>query len=226
MSWNRLKYDACEQKKYVYETVGPGNYRMQEPLNCGACFQDNPSIILQRGGVSMDKNVDWRFYAGPVDVESDLFNLTRAASRCPTGKYLPKCAKCGVIWQGQPCGAGVVSFCQSCKNTAGKRCGDQNLVDFPNCTFPVEHTRLNSCAPRGVGVNRFNPLCMDPQANLFFPGAMQVPTRLVVKDNHRPCVPVPAINSMLPPPRPTNCPKIAPTCGMYTDALYQYDVCG
>lgn len=229
MSWNRLSSDACEQKKRVYEAVGPGNYRVEQPLNCGSCFQDNPAIIMQKSGVSLQGGVAWRFYDGPVDVESDLRNLNRPATRCPTGKYIPKCTACGCIYQGQPCGSGVAALCRSCKQgnvKAGRMCGDENVVDFPDCTFPVEFTRLSSCAPRGVGLNRFNPLCLDPQANIFFPGAYQIPTRLVVKDNHRPCVPVPAINSMLPPPRAMPCPKIEPTCGMFSDALYQYDVCG
>ena len=224
MSWNRLKYDVCEQKKYVQESIGPGNYKIGQPLNCGACFQSNPSIIMQKSGVSLQKGVDWRFYDGPVDVESDLRNLNRYASKCPTKKYVPKCGNCGCVYQGQPCGAGVVPLCKGCKNK-GAMCG-QNNVDFPECHFPVEHTRLSSCAPRGVGLNRFDYLCMDPQKDLIFPGAMQVPTRLVVKDNHRPCVPIPAINSMEPPRSKMPCPKIEPTCGMFTDALYQYDVCG
>lgn len=206
MSWTRLKYDACEQKKSIYESVGPGNYRIEQPLNCGACFQDNPSIIMQKSGVSLQGNVDWRFYNGPVDVESDLRNLSRPASRCPTKKYSPKCS---------PCEQGNI-----------KKCGDENIVDFPDCHFPVEWTRLSSCPPRGVGLNRFDSLCLDPQANLFFPGSYQIPTRLVVKDNHRPCVPVPAVNSMKPPERQMPCPKIEPTCGMFTAPLYAYDRCG
>ena len=126
-------------------------------------------------------------------------------------------------------GAGVTSMCQACKQgglSKGQRCGDQTLVDFPECHFPVEYTRLNSCPPRGQSINRFNPLCLDPQKNIFFPGAYQIPTRLVMKDNHRPCVPIPAVNSMAPPPRAMPCGKIEPVCSMFSDALYQYDVCG
>lgn len=228
MSWTRLKYDQCEQKKRIYESVGPGNYRVQEPLNCGTCYQKNPSIILQKSGVSMKGGVDWRFYNGPVDVESDLLNLTRHASRCPTDKYIPRCSGCNCIYQGQPCGAGVAILCSDCKNNPqkGKRCGDESLVDFPDCDFPVEYTRLNSCPPRGVGINRFEPLCLDPQKNILFPGSYQIPTRLVVKDNHRPCVPVPAVNDMSPPQRPMLCEQTQPVCGNFTSAMYHYDACG
>lgn len=205
MSFNRLKYDLCEQQQYVKETVGPGNYYLKEPLICGSCYQNNPSIIMQKSGVSMNGNVDWRFYDGPVDVESNLRNLNLPASRCPSKKYLPQCTSCGCRYQGQPCGAGVSKLCQDCKDGKiknGKRCGDQNLVDFPDCHFPVQHTRLNDCAPRGVGINRFEFPCMDPQANLFFPGAVQIPTRLVSRDNFKPCKRTPMVNNMNP------CPEI------------------
>jgi len=206
MSWNRLKYDVCEQKQYIKETLAPGNYCVQQPLICATCFQDNPSIKMQKIGVSMNGNVGWRFFDGPVDVESDLRNLNLPASRCPSKKYLPKCQGCGCRYQGQPCGSGVSKLCQNCKIGKiknGKRCGDQNLVDFPDCHFPVEHTRLNNCAPRGVGINRFAYPCLDPQANLFFPGASQIPSRLVERDNFRPCKRTPVINSMIP------CPEIS-----------------
>jgi hypothetical protein len=229
MSWNRLRYDYCEQKKQVFESVGPGNYQVQTPVLCGTCFQDNPSVIMQKSGVSLNRGYDWRFYDGPVDVESDLRNITRPASRCPSDKYLPKCTNCGCIYQGLPCGAGVAQMCQACKQgklSRGERCGDQNMVDFPNCHFPVEHTRLDSCPPRGLSVNRFETLCLDPQKNVFFPGAYQIPTRLVMKDNHRPCVPIPAVNSMAPPPRMQPCPRTEPVCANFTAPLYQYDVCG
>lgn len=207
MSFNRLKDDVCEQKQYIKESAGPGNYQVQQPLNCGSCFQNNPSIIMQKSGVSLNGNYDWRFYSGPVDVESELKNLTRAASRCPTDKYLPKCGKCGCRYQGQPCGAGV-SICGNCNGNmlkAGKRCGDENIVDFPDCHFPVIHTRLNDCAPRGVGVNRFEYPCIDPQKNVMFPGCFRISSRLVMKDNFKPCAPKPAVNNMDPLPKACPC---------------------
>ena len=30
---------------------------------------------MQKTGVSMNSGVQWRFYGGPVDVESDLLNM-------------------------------------------------------------------------------------------------------------------------------------------------------
>ena len=156
---------------------------------------------MQKTGVSLNSEVDWRFYDGPVDIESELRNLSRPASRCPTRKYLPKCSQCECRYQGKPCGSNLSHLCNDCKNgniKDGKNCGDKNLVDFPDSYFPVEYTRLTDSVPRGVGINRFEYPCIDPQANLFFQGEKQVLTRTVVKDNYKPVKCLPKINSMDP----------------------------
>ena len=182
MSFNRLKYDVCEEKQYSKETVSPGNYYINQPLICGSCYQDNPAIIMQKSGVSLNGNVDWRFYDGPIDIESELKNLTRPASRCPSDKYVPKCSNCGIRYQGQ----NSSKLCNNCTNDNiknGKKNGNKNLVDFPDCHFPVDYTRLSSCIQRGIGIDRFEYPCMDPQANIFFPASLS--TRLSVKDNYK-----------------------------------------
>ena len=46
----------------------PGNYKLNTPVTCSGCFQPNPSVIAQKGSVSMEKNTPWRFYDGPVAV--------------------------------------------------------------------------------------------------------------------------------------------------------------
>lgn len=231
MSFNRLLYDKCEQQKLNKESMGPGNYQTNTPVICSNCFQDNPRIMNQRTGVSLNTGVDWRFYAGPIDVDSELKNINRAATRCPQKKYMPQTDGCYCPDQGEPAGGGVTTGCEN-KNSPLKkswtRCGDNNLVDFPRCYFPTEDTRLSNpaCNLRGTGINRFAPLCLNPQNQIAFPGDYQVPTRLVVKDNHRPCVPTPAINSMIPAPRKQPCPETTKVCGAFTSPMYQYDVCG
>jgi hypothetical protein len=199
MSFNRLKYDTCEIKQYNKESTGPGNYLYETPLICNNCFNPNPSIINQKTGVSINNNVDWRFYSGPVDIESELLNLNKRASRCPEEK-----------------------------NSLGNLENDK-LFNFPNCYFPTEDTRLSNPSTnlRGTGWNRFDPLCHDPQYQISFPGESMTPTRLVVKDNHRASVVPPKVNDMNPYQDMSPCPKISPdVCGNYTGPLYQYDVCG
>ena len=176
MSFNRLKYDICEQKKYVKESVGPGKYVLDQPLICAACFQDNPSVIMQKAGVSLNKSSPWRFYSGPVDTESELKNLSRPASRCPSGKYIPK----------NP----------NLATNIGKMPQDKDLVSFPTCHFPGNYTRLNDCMPRSTSLNRFEHPCLNPQVNLEIP--CRENTRLNAKDNFVMCKRKPAINSMNP----------------------------
>ena len=197
MSFNRLKYDNCEMKKHNQESTGPGKYLYQTPIQCNNCLNENPRIISQKNGVSLNGNTDWRFYAGPVDVESELFNITHSASRCPRNELS--------------------------KGTHEK------LINFPNCSFPTEDTRLSNPSTnlRGTGWNRFDPLCMDPQQHITFPGTYATSTRLVFKDNHRPSVVQPSVNDMNPNEKLRPCPKISPdVCGNFTEPLYQYDVCG
>lgn len=201
MSFNRLAYDTCESKIAIQESVAPGVYQINTPVLCNTCFQDNPQIINQRGGVSMNANTDWRFNAGPIDVETDLMNINRPATNCPSGKFQPKCPNCNIVLSGQPCGQGVAEVCKNCSMPLpkGAMC-NQDLVNMPDCHFPVENTRLSNppSTLRGTGWNRFEYLCLDPQADLFFPGKLDEDTRLVARDNFKPCVRTPKVNSMHP----------------------------
>ena len=215
MSLNRLLYDKCYGEKKLEESIRPGLYNTNTPVICGNCLPENPEIMPNRTGVSINSNVPGRFFAGPIDIESDLRNINRVASRCPTLKYNPTCPNCKCRNQGEPCGQGVVAGCKMCgaklepegkasvegfnsKETEqvhlrsdGKRCGDNNLIDFPGCNFNIEDTRLSNppSTLRGTGVNRFTPLLMNPQENIFFPGEYHIPSRTDFRDNHRPCLP-------------------------------------
>lgn len=232
MSFNRLKYDNCETKKYNQESSGPGEYMYNTPKDCKICWNDNVRIINQKVGDSMNSNVDWRFYNGPVDVESDLFNINRRSSSCPSNKYTPNCDPKNFNNQGEPCGSGVIQSCN--KNNSElrnpwNRANDNNLTNFENCYFQTEDTRLSNPNSnlRGTGINRFNPLLFEPQDKCMFPGEYLTSTRLVFKDNHRPSVVSPKVNDMNPYLKQESCPKIDKNvCGNYTKPLYQYDVCG
>lgn len=272
MSFNRPMYDYCEGKKRLQESTEAGNYATQTPVICSNCLPSNPRIMPNRSGVSMNKGVDWRFYAGPIDVESDLFNLNRIYSKCPGNKYHPNAKDCLAVNQGQPAGAGVIDTTMPDNKVAnagdyskvpingtargvqftsngrgvvegfanrpnqgsfkknGQRCTDNDLVDMPSCSFDTEDTRLSNppSTLRGTGINRFNPLCFDPQDQIFFPGDYQVSSRLVFRDNHRPCIPSLDVISRppLPPAKPLPCPETVKTCGAFVGPMYQYDVCG
>ena len=91
MSFNRLNYDTCAYKQNLYQSVGPGEYRLTEPPNsCDICLPETPHIRLQKQGVSVRGDMPL------IDVDSELMNLTRPATNCPSKKYIPDGSQCGL----------------------------------------------------------------------------------------------------------------------------------
>jgi hypothetical protein len=76
--FTRLHDDQCEQNKRYQEMVGPFEYRMK------LFFSENPKKCREKQNT---------FIMRPdlVDQESELKNITRHNSRCPSMKYQPDC---------------------------------------------------------------------------------------------------------------------------------------
>lgn len=194
MSFNRLNYDTCAYKQNLYQSVGPGEYMLTEPPNVEElCFSQSPQVRLQKTGVSVDPNKPL------IDVDSELLNLTRAATNCPSRKYIPDGSQCGLT------------------NPKDK---EDNLKHGKDCYFDVEDTRLSNppCTLRGTGWNRWEWLCLDPQERVLIPFDYNISNRLVVKDNHRPCIPTPIDVDLSLPPDTGNikCGPINSTCSVPT----------
>lgn len=104
-----------------------------------------------------------------IDVDSELLGITRKASDCPGKQYLP---------QEKP-------FCQT------RLTNECNELD-------AEHTRLSNppCTLRCRGWNRWEWLCQDPQDRVIMPFDTNINNRLIVKDNHRACIPKPLDQSL------------------------------
>ena len=103
-------------------------------------------------------------YQAPlVDAESELRNITNPSTKCPTKKYYPTSCRDGV-----PFGYG-------------------------DCFKDSEETRQSNPASnlRGTGWNRWEILCKNPQDQALVPFDFNISNRLIVKDNHRPCIPKP-----------------------------------
>ena len=205
MSFSRLKYDTGNHQKEDQESMGPGLYTLNTPVQCSQILPKDPRLRAQKQGVSQQKNVDWRFYSGPIDVESELYGINRPNSRCPQDKFIPGCQE---------------------KIIGGYNCED-NAHDFNIGGYNIEDTRLSNppSTLRGTGINRFEPLCLDPQDRVLFPCSFNVNTDLLVKDNHRPSVPEP-VEYKMPKPKPLPCIKTNQVCGNYTLPMHAYDVCG
>lgn len=189
MSLNNLNYDKCAEKQYFQDSIKPGLYIINPPVIVTPCFQTNPEIINQKGGDSMNANTDWRFFAGPVDVESDLFNIDRRASKCPKYKYQPKCPNCQVITSGQPCGDGVSLSCHFCgiKLPKGAMC-NQNLINLPECYLPTDQTRLSNPVQslKSIGFDRWEQPLFNPQETIYEPKTRnEIDTRNIYRDRHQ-----------------------------------------
>ena len=191
MSFNRLNYDTCAYRQNLYQSVGPGEYMLTEPPNLDEiCFAESPQIRLQRQGVSVDSTKPL------IDVDSELMNITRDASNCPSKKYIPDGTQCKMPTK------------------------KAELQHGKDCYFTVEDTRISNpaCNLRGTGWNRWEWLCLDPQERVLIPFDYNISNRLVVKDNHRPCVPTPVdVNLSLPPDTgDITCEKTGSVCGVPT----------
>lgn len=69
---------------------------------------------------------------------------------------------------------------------------EQTTSNVITCNNTTSFTRLSNplCTSRGVGINRFQPICTDPQINISNPDKYEygVDTKNIYKDNYNPCM--------------------------------------
>ena len=219
MSFNRCNYDTCQYKQVLAESIGPGHYMINTPpISCEPCYPFDPTVRLQSSGASIDTTKNM------IDIDSEMLNITRAYSKCPSKKWITKCSNCQNSFVGEPCGQGVSTTCNPCKNNLkpGERCPDSyssGLKHWKDCFVPPEDTRTSNpaCNLRGTGWNRWEWLCLDPQERIEMPFDYNIDNRIIVKDNHRPCIPTPVDpRPTLPIPQELPCETTENTCGNYT----------
>jgi hypothetical protein len=210
MSSNRLSYDLCSYKQVLGETTGPGFYQLNTPpVSCKPCHPTDPRVRLQSGGVALNQNTNL------IDIDSELIGIGRNLTSCSSKKYLPNNINNSF---------GEEKDSNGCQKNA-KVCIDETKepILFDECFKPSVDTRLNNppCNLRGTGWNRWEWLCKNPQANLEEPYDLRINSRLLSKDNHRPCIPKP-IDQFLAHPEYNEeevCEKITPlenTCAVPT----------
>ncbi len=190
MSFNRPLYDTCQQKKHEDNSASVGLYALNTPVICDTCYQPNPSLRMQKNGVSMNKNTPWRFYHGPVDVETDLKNINRTLSNCQDQQYSKTNDK---LQKMEDC------YFPSNSNT--------RLSNPPNNL-------------RGKAWNFYGyPIC-DPQKDVIMPQSFMIPSRILAKDSHRPKIPTPAINNMHPNQQKSKCGNTLGVCSNPVNNLH------
>lgn len=210
MSFSNLNYDKEAYKQSLNQSVGPGVYTLSNFSNCKQCYPYPPSVRLQKQGNSHIRGQSL------VDVDSELLGITRKHSKDINRQYNPSCVN-DTCTSGEVCGQGVVGTCNGRK--PGQRHSDNNLQHWTDCFIPAEDTRLSnpSCNLRGTGWNRWEWLCLNPQDRVEIPFDWNINNRLIVKDNHRPCIPNP-INQSPALPKGGNlpCEPTNAACSVFT----------
>jgi len=168
MAQTSLQSDGCTYREKLMRSIGPGVYMLKTPSNdCNPCAQDvpaDPYLRYQAWGSTFCSP------GSAVDDGSELRGLNYKNSKCSADNYLPgKYAKNGVC---TPKGADI---------------------NPRACAAPTEDTRLSNppCTLRGTGWNRWEWLCWNPQDRAIVPFEWNTSYRIVAKDNHVPCIPVP-----------------------------------
>lgn len=180
MSLSQLKYDDCAYTHKLRESISPGDYMLQTPRPCQPCFVSTPGVMVGGFGASLCENL--------IDVDSDLMNITRKASDCPSRKFLPGANDnlCGKITHPKNCGEDL-----SVTNFLTR---EDTLISNPKCTNKER------------SINRWEWLCRDPRDRAIVPFPWFVANRIVVKDAHRPLVPTLLDQSKaLPQYKPSKC---------------------
>ena len=121
MSSNRLMYDVCETHQRVNESAGPLEYLLnpQQYENCSKCRHQLGLV----GGTNVS-----HIKGNLVDLETDLFGITRKASLCPGKKYLNKCALSPNLNNCQRTNIHIPG-----NDSTIERDIDTRLVHLPNC---------------------------------------------------------------------------------------------
>jgi len=204
-TWTRLKNDQEYMQTDIKQSTAPLGFALDPSYaeRCDPCFSSEIGWIGKQG-VSYDNKTPI------IDTESDLFNLSRPLSKDPQFKYQPKCITKDCI--------GVIGGCDTCQ---------PNLYHFKECHNKNEYTRLSNPVStlKETGINRFQPICLNPQdpSRWEHPGEIGINYRMVVKDNHVPCIPHPMDQTCaLPKGGNLPCELIHPTCSAPITPMNNY----
>jgi hypothetical protein len=192
----RNSLDVCSYKYQLAQEIGPGLYQLTRPDNqVVPVLPRDPRFIAQTLGVSISKNTSL------IDIDSELIGISRNLTRCPDRKYMPDG---NASFQ---CGAQTGRVRNGCQ-PFDKVCVDNTeVLKFADNGLYSEDTKLSNppCTLRGTGWNRWANLPMDPQERVLHEFDFEINTKLLSKDNHRPCLPNP-LDQYNAYPRPSNTP--------------------
>lgn len=206
-AFTNLKYDECQQAQQIRESIGPCHHILNTPTNhpeCRPCFYNDPYVRLQKIPLRLGETQP-TYNNIKVDVESEMFGITRNATKCPTKQYFPQYDSNGI--------STIALICNKCKsgtqcNMKDMSCPDSIIKQYlyanqyaEACNLFTEDSRLNDppATLRCTGINRFEWLCKDPQKHTEVSFDYIVNTRILTKDTHRPYLQKPMDQSTFSP---------------------------
>jgi hypothetical protein len=168
MSFARTRYDDCAYKRQIAESTGPGDYAIGTPFP--DCAGNDPCSVHAAPGVALERR--------PVAVPASM--RPAVAAQTNIGSQL--------MGLGRP----LDRWAETCKPIqplenpyAPTECGGCAFSDLS-----PEPTLLSNpkCTNKETTINRWSWLHSDPQVGADRPFQSMVSTRILAKDNHRPCV--------------------------------------
>jgi len=176
--FTRNKYDVQDYNRDLYQTIGPGHFKTNLPINdCDGCLNPNPTHNASYGNSIFKNNL--------MDVDSELMGLNVKNTKCPENKFNPEKA-----------------------NEEFKNSNKTNYGDCDNFMGEHTRLSNPPCTLRGTGWNRWEWLCQNPQDKSIVPFNIELNTTIMTKDDHRACIPTPLLQSNSHPTTEYNDPNV------------------
>jgi hypothetical protein len=162
MALTRYNYDECRTKKLLQESTGPGRYMLNKPGNVDSsgkpCFYNDPYIRMQQWGANLAEN--------PIDIWSELDGRTRRKTKYCNKNEFPNVGKIE-------------------KPIMTKIFGEK----VKECDVYTQQSRASHPAwqYRHLEQTRWEYPLLNPQENVCKTFQNNIDTRLVERDNFRPC---------------------------------------
>jgi hypothetical protein len=145
MAFASLKYDKFFYKRDLNQSVSSLDYLL-DPIK-----YNNASKCRIQFGIVGGTDVS-QVKGNLVDLENDLYGLSRSASKCPSKKFLPKCPEDDIEY-----------FIRDCD---GKTIIDTELVHLPECQM-VDYKPIPLPPPMVIsncsypGIRQVKPSCQS-----------------------------------------------------------------
>ncbi len=154
--FTRPKWDDYHQIDDTRITSYQLRYRLNTPAaNCPTTFPVNPTTRIQKSGAS------WITDQWKTDVESDLRGINRMSPRVRAAANTP-----------------------AAYDPRTNYMTTRGITDAPDSNSPMFFNRLTNppCTLRSIGINRWEWLHHDPQANVEAPFDYFIPSRSIDKE--------------------------------------------